>query len=93
MAVDTKIDVDAILAGMKPGKPVGAFERWLSEDAGRAAQFWKLMEAGRARGHGIGPLVDAWNAASESKCPVQSNQVRLVLNRREDARAAREKRD
>lgn len=92
MAVGT-IDVDAILAGMPPVRKVGAFERWLDEDPDRAAKFWTLMEAGTERGHGIGPLIEAWNASSGFPCPVKYNQVRVAFKAREAARAAREKRD
>lgn len=92
MAVGT-IDVDAILAGMKPAKPIGAFDRWLAEDSKRTESFWQLIEAGTERGHGIGPLLEAWNASTGSPCPVKYNQVRVAFKAREAARAAREKRD
>lgn len=83
MAADT-IDIEAILGRLAPAKPVGAFDRWLAEDADRAEQFWALLEAGQARGHGIGPLVEAWNAATGQVIPVKANQVRVKLRERGD---------
>lgn len=86
MAGDT-IDIDAILAGMGPGKPVGAFDRWLAEDENRTAQFWSLLEKGSAKGLGIQPLLLAWNEKSGHPCPVKYNQVRVALREREKRRA------
>lgn len=78
------IDIDAILGMLPPTRPVGAFERWLAEDANRTEQFWKLIEAGQARGHGLGPLIEAWNAATGSPIPVKQNQVRVHLRERRE---------
>lgn len=82
MEKDT-IDIDAILAGMVPSRPIGAMSRWLEEDADRAASFWRLLEVGTAKGLGVRPLLDAWNAKSGHPCPVKHNQVRQALRDRE----------
>lgn len=78
------IDIDAILGSLPPARPVGAFERWLAEDAQRTAQFWALIEKGQLRGHGLGPLIEAWNAATGSPIPVKQNQVRVYLRERRE---------
>lgn len=83
MPDSTAIDIDAILATLPPRKPIGGLDRWLAEDDERAERFWSYIEAGRARGHGFSPLVDAWNRASGSPCPVKYNQVRIAYRERE----------
>ena len=78
------IDIDAILGSLPPARPVGAFERWLAEDAARTEKFWTLIDAGQSRGHGLGPLIEAWNAATSSPIPVKQNQVRVYLRERRE---------
>mgnify|MGYP006921296244 CR=1 FL=1 len=78
----TAIDIGAILASLPPAKPVGAFDRWLAEDPDRTERFWMLIDAGQARGHGLGPLIEAWNAATGEPIPVKQNQVRVKLRER-----------
>jgi len=78
------IDIEAILGSLPPARPVGVFERWLDEDPERAGQFWALIDAGRARGHGIAALVEAWNAATGAVVPVKHNQVRVHLRERRE---------
>lgn len=83
MPASTAIDIDAILATLPPAKPVGPFERWLSEDPERAERFWALIDAGRARGHGLETLIAAWDKATGATIPVKQNQVRVKLRERE----------
>jgi len=87
---NTSFDLDAILASLPPAKPVGAFDRWLTEDPERADRFWALVEAGQARGHGLGPLIEAWNAATGEPIPVKQNQVRVKLREREGRASGRQ---
>ena len=82
MLKNTTIDIDAILAILPPTKPIGGLDRWLAEDHARAERFWMLIDAGQARGHGLGPLIEAWNAATGSPIPVKQNQVRVKLRER-----------
>ena len=82
VGADTSFDVESILAILPPARPVGAFDRWLAEDADRTERFWMLIDAGQARGHGLGPLIEAWNAATGEPIPVKQNQVRVKLRER-----------
>lgn len=84
------VDLEAILAGIPDSRSPGALDRWLDEDAKRAADFWWVIENGRARGKSFEKLLGGWNAAQEvpaNRCPVKQNQLRVAFTSRESARA------